>query len=521
MKKRILLMLAAVLMMLLSSCIPTANIAPSGPPVFKLEELPDIGEYSGKPSVRFHEKASDEFVPDENYGTLVPFIGRIKEFDGNSFGADISMSYSKMGLCTTDGQIVVEPFDGYITYNDYYEAFPYYELIPYSDEAAEMMMQPDSVMLPVDGSWKMSLPSGAWLCGAGEGIISVLVSDPETYEFRGLECFDYDGNKLFDVPKVWSAQGFSQGYAPVNIGQDERNACYIDKNGNVVSDFYTICSAFNENGVAYVQEYNGCAYLINTSFERISEIYDNIFFYDEKYITARSNYGHCDIISGDGKVIASVESSGFVNLYGNDENLIYSYYNGFEDVYCNLDGTLFVNEEGYIPNTFVQERGYFSYKDSVYNIQTLFDSTGKILARFEDCNSIISVLEEENLVIYTKGNYDFEEFENGRPIYSNPIRTAIYDLDEQKDLLVLDGQGGVYPAGKDDRYLLISIYSDYDFGGSTRYCLFDTKTHKLVFSDCLMIDYYDIENGYFVVGNDSFCTLYDSELKPVLRLINE
>ena len=514
-------MLSTMLLMFPSSCFQTANTAPSGSPVFRLEELPDIGEYSGKSSASFHENASEEFVPDENYGTLLPFIGRIKEFEGNSFGADISIAYSKMGLCTADGKIVVEPFDGTVSYNDYYEAFPYYQLTPYSEEASEMMMQPDSVILPADGSWKMELPAGCWLCGAGEGIISVLVCDPETYEFRGLECFDYDGNKLFEIPKVWSAQGFSQGYAPVNIGQDERNACYIDKNGKIVSDFYTICSAFNENGVAYVQEYNGCAYLINASFEKISEIYDNIYFYDEKYITARSTTGYSDIMSGDGKVVARVEESGFVNIYGEGENLIYSYYNGFEDVYFKLDGTLFVNEQGYSPNTYVQARGYFSHKNSVDNTQTLFDSTGKILAKFEDCDSILSVLEEENLVVYTKGNYDFEEFENGRPIYTNPIRTVVYDLEEQKELFVLDGQGGVYPTGKDDRYLLFSIYNDYDFGGSTYYCLLDTKTHKLVFSDCLMIDYYDIGNGYFAVGNDSFCTLYDSEFKPVLRLINE
>ncbi len=512
--------MSAALLMLPSSCTRAVEETPSQAPVFRLEELPDIGEYSGKEELRFHEKASEDFIPDESYGTLVPFIGRIKEFEGDSFGADVSMTYSTMGLCTADGRIVVPPFDGYVTYNDYYEEFPYYQLTPYSDEAAEMMMQPDSVVIPADGSWKLDLPSGSWLCGAGDGVISVLVSDPETYEFRGLVCYDYDGNKLFEKDGVWSASSFSHGYANICIGQEELNACYIDKSGNIVSEMYQYCSYFNEEGIAYVKEYDGKGYLIDTNFYRTSDIYQNIYFYSDDYITARGD-GFTDVISRDGHILASIYEPKSVSIHGKGENMLYSYYDDGQEIYKRLDGTPFVNENGQPPNTYTQPEGYYSYKDVADNSQTVFDGSGKIAATLENCESVLSVLDGEKLIVYTKGSYDFEQFENGRPVYTDPVRTVIYDAENKKELVVLDGQGGVTAVGDDGRYLLFSIYADFDFGGSTAYYLFDVETREFVFSDCLMIDYYDVGDGYFAVGDDSFCTLYDMEFRKVLRLINE
>lgn len=512
--------MSAALLMLPSSCAPAAVPQGVQAPVFRLEELPDIGEYSGKEELRFHEKASEDFIPDESYGTLVPFIGRIKEFDGNSFGADIKMTYSSQGLCTADGQIVVSPFNGYVTYNDYYEEFPYYQLTPYSDEAAEMMMQPDSVIIPADGSWKMELSAGSWISGAGDGVISVLVSDPETYEFRGLVCYDYNGNKLFEIDGVWSAGSFSHGYANVHIGQDELSACYIDKEGNIVSDMYQYCSYFNEEGVAYVREYDGKGYLIDTNFYRNSDIYQNLYFYSDDYITA-SGDGFTDVISKDGHILATIHEPKGVNVYGKGDNMLYSYYADGQEIYKKIDGTPFVNEKGQTPNTYVQAEGYYAYKDVTDNSQTVFDGSGKIVATLENCEAVMSVLEDKKLIIYTKGSYDFENFENGRPVYSDPLRTVMYDTENKKEICSLDGQGWVTIVGNDEKYILFSVYADYDFGGTSRYYLYDTETGRFVFSDCLMIDYYGVGDGFFAVGDESFCTLYDKDLKKVLRLINE
>lgn len=519
-KKRKLLILSASLLLLLSSCVPTAYTGQPKAPVFTLDELPDIGEYSGKNPVRFHKNASNEFVPDESYGTLVPFIGRAKEYKADAFDTEIVMTYTSMGLCTKDGEIVVPPFDGYINFNDYYNNFPFYQLTPYSDEAADMMMQPDSVVLPLDGSWKMDLPSGSWLCGAGDGVVSVLESDPETYDFVGLACYDYNGNKLFEKEGVWSAGNFSHGYANVHIGEDELSSCYIDKTGKIVSEKYQYCSYFNEHGIAYINEYEGKSYLIDTDFSRISDIYESIYSYSDNYITARSA-DHTDIFSTDGSFIASVSDSGFISVHGNRDNLIYSYYDDGNEIYKKLDGTIFVNEKGQSPNIFTQAEGYFSYKDHANKSNSVFGCDGKIIAVLENCDAVISVLEDEKLIIYTKGSYDFEEFENGRPIYTDPIRTVIYDFENGKELAVLDGQGSVLPSGKDERYIIFSIFLDYDFGGTSRYYLFDTETEKFIFSDCLKIEYYDVGEGYFSVANEEFCTLYDKDLNKVLRLINE
>ena len=514
--------MTASLLVLPSSCTRPAPVSENDGPVFKIEgELPDIGEYSGKETVKYHKNASDDFVPDEGYGVLVPFFGRSKQFDGESFGADIKMTYSSQGLCTQDGQIVLSPINGYVSYNDYYEEFPYYEITPYTDEMAEMMMRGDSVILPTDGSFKLDLSAGSWICGVGDGIISVLESDPETYGFHGLVCYDYKGNKLFEVPGVWSAGGFSHGYCNVNIGEDEQNACYIDKSGKIVSKKYQNCSYFNEHGIAYVSEYNGKAYLIDSDLNRISDIYDTIYFYSDDHITARG-IGFSDVFSTDGKLIASIPVSGFVNVYGSGDDILYSYYdeNGVE-VYKKSDGTPFVNEKGQSPEIYTPVQGYYMHNDEEKNVQSLFDAKGKIIAELQRCQSVISVLDEEKLIIYTRGSYDFDDFVDGRPVYTDPIKTIIYDFENKKEVAVFDGQGGVYPAGHDERYYILSVYEDYDFGGATKYYLFDTKTQSFVLSDCLMIEYYDVGDGFFAVATDSFCTLYDAELKKVLRIINE
>ena len=513
-----LLLCAAVLS--LTSCATQQVEEQDAPPTFRIEgELPDIGEYSGKAQVKYHENAGEEFVPDESYGKLLPFIGRIKVFSGNEFGYGTSIAYSSMGLCTENGEIVVSPFDGNVSLNDYYKEFPHYELMAYSDEDAELLRRPETTVISIDGKIKLDLSAGSYICGAGDGIISVVVADDDTYQFSKAAFYDYDGKKLFELEGVWSVGSFCQGLANIQTGNGERSACYIDTKGNIVSDMYQFCSTFNENGIAFVIESENKSYLIDKDFNRVSDIYRHVFIYDDNYFTARDEE-FTDIISTDGQIVATVWETSFISIHEGADELIYSYYDGENEIYKKLDGSLFVNENGDAPNTYTEAIGYYATVDE-NNDQTLFDGTGKVVAVLENCNSVTSVLDDEKIIVYLKGSYEYDGFTDGVPNYIDPIRTVIYDAENKKELCVLDGQGGSTVVGG-GKYLQMSNYNDHAVDGVTKYYLFDIEKREFVFSDCLAINCCEIDGEYYYcVGDESFCTLYDKDFNKILRFINE
>jgi hypothetical protein len=94
---------------------------------------------------------------------------------------------------------------------------------------------------------------------------------------------------------------------------------------------------------------------------------------------------------------------------------------------------------------------------SCNNDQTLFDGTGKVVAVLENCNSVTSVLDDEKIIVYLKGSYEYDGFTDGVPNYIDPIRTVIYDAENKKELCVLDGQGGSTVVGG-GKYLQMSNY---------------------------------------------------------------
>ena len=518
MKKKSLLLLCAALLSL-SSCTAQKVEEENASPFFRIEgELPDIGEYSGKAQAKYHEKAGEEFVPDESYGTLLPFIERVKVFSGNEFGFGASVAYPSVGLCTENGQIVVSPFDGSVSYNGYYKEFPHYQLMHDSDEDWGMRASASTV-ISVDGKTKIDLSAGSYICGAGDGIITVLVADDDSYQFSKAVCYDYDGNILFEIDGVWSIGSYCSGYANIQTGTDERSACYVDTKGNIVSDMYQYCSAFNENGIAYVIETENKAYLIDKNFDRISDIYRAVYIYNDDYFTARDEeFTH--VISSDGKIVSTVWDTSYISIHESADDFIYSYYDGEHEIYKKLDGSLLLNENGDAPNTYTEARGYYATVDEDKN-QTVFDSSGRIVAVLENCDSVAQVLDGEKLIVYLKGSYQYDGFTDGMPNYIDPIRTVIYDAENKKELYVLNGQGGTTVVGN-GKYLHMSNYNDHAFDGATKYHLFDIEKREFIFSDCIAINCYEIDGrSYYCVCDENFCTLYDQDLKKIIRFINE
>ncbi len=495
-------------------------------PSFHIEgKLPDIGEYSGKELIKYHKNASSTFIPSDDYGTLVPFTSRTKEYTNNEFGELATMTYSKEGICTDKGEIVLLPSDATVYYYDHCEDFPYITVTPYDEESFQMMLPSEQTLIPLNGKWSMTLPTGSWITGAGDGVVSVMkMSNPQNYNHDKLVCYDYDGELIYEKDGVSYAGEYSHGYINVSLDSDElRNSCYLDKNGAVASDMYRTCHTFNEHGIAYVYEYDAHSYLINTDFEKISDVYESIYFEEECIVARKDDYA--EIFELDGTYIDTIITQGkYANIHGGGKQLIYSISSKDGDVYKKLDGKDFVNDEGNAPNTYSSVPGYFVHKDEKENISTIFDADGNILAKLENCNSLSHITPDEKLIVYQKGSYDFEEFVDGRPIYTDPIKTVVYDVENQKDLLALDGSGGVgYEKEYDGRYITLYTYNDLDFmGGVSKYYLFDTENKELVFENCYNITHTKIgQKEFYSVVTQNFCTLYDGNFNKILRIINE
>ena len=111
-----LLLAVAVFLTVFAAC-DNSDENPTKKPTreFTLAELPDIGEYKTKGSPTYFDTALTEFVPDDGYGTLAPYLGDMYEYylDGGTSGSSRAKDpYTVIpiyGLCTADGRIVTAP----------------------------------------------------------------------------------------------------------------------------------------------------------------------------------------------------------------------------------------------------------------------------------------------------------------------------------------------------------------------------------------------------------------------------
>ncbi len=196
-------------------------------------DLPEIGEYTGnKWYDRFYDEPTYTFIPSDEYGTIIPYVGKVKAYSTSDYPDDSAMYTYFSGFCTTDGKIVmdasvkVEYIYTYTT-ND---GFTYYEF-NYSAEQDEASMYDymptESFIVPSSGKWCIRLTPGSWVRFAGDGFIAVAMC-PELEQNEGyyypvpnsIVLYDYDGNKISELNNVVSYSEFSQGYSAVSFDRD-------------------------------------------------------------------------------------------------------------------------------------------------------------------------------------------------------------------------------------------------------------------------------------------------------------
>lgn len=215
MKRAFILLLSCAF---LCACTP-AESPPTGPALtgdentFSLSYLPDIGEYAERPvPVRWYADYTDTLIPSEEYGTLIPYLGKVKEFEGIT-----GVMQQMYGLCTENGVIVTDPVYTGVSYCE----DGYYLLTKVSPESSgPFTLEYITYLAKTDGSWVKELWVGQTVRPAGAGIYESRDNITSTKSFY----FSQDGYRLpvYDAQEV---TGFEDG--TVLIADESAHTAYF------------------------------------------------------------------------------------------------------------------------------------------------------------------------------------------------------------------------------------------------------------------------------------------------------
>ncbi|MBQ3593278.1 MAG: WG repeat-containing protein [Clostridia bacterium] len=312
MKRIIAIILATALLLLLSGCVQQK------PPetVFWLDKVEDVGTFEGLEKFeRYYDGYTDELIPSDKYGELIPFVGKILTASG-----DWPMTSERYGLCTTDGKIVVDPVFEYC-YMMQAGGVAYYNLAyartieeietAQENEDFDAMYSNRNLLIRTDGSFCKELgeaTANAWTLDNGEGRIAVSKYGQEM-DSSGMhfEVYDENMNLLYTLEKIYNYPTFSNELIDVMIaGENWQPSAmyYIDKNGNKVIDG----SAFSQispfyNGLASVQDKESGLYgYIDTNGDYVIEP-------QFKYASQFGKLGYANVETDEGYFVIDVHGS--------------------------------------------------------------------------------------------------------------------------------------------------------------------------------------------------------------------
>ncbi len=513
-------------------------------------ELPDIGSFSGLEKYkRFYEEYTPYFIPSDEYGEIIPFIGKCKiyetpKYEESSFSA--SSMYSSYGFCTKDGRVVMDANSNiqHISYHETDDGFGCYQysvLNVNKDDPYEFEVYGphSSFLVPKSGKWCIELPQGAWVNGIENGYIVIAwISDKVDEENPISDCiriYNYDGELVSQLSNSYGGDVFSSGVMVLrDYSGDVDVTEFVNVMGERVFGPFSWASSFNDYGVAIVKNYDDEYYLMDDEGNRITT---------QKYISINEVYGfsdvtgfqavhadnsrNSDVYSLDGKLLGTIESeSTYYNIdICDDETVIYSYNKGETECYKYMDGTPFVSSEfGVSPNQYVSGDDVYVYHDENTKQAVVFNHKGETLFKLDELEYLGYVNKDNSFAVYTTGDVDYRFNEiTEESIAVDTVRQHIYDIKNKKIVLTSDGNGHSQFVGKDDRYVIIQIVqSSSMFNSVYKYSLYDTQTGELMFNDCLNITCKTIGGeDYFNVCTKNKSTLYDGDFNVILKTLNE
>ncbi len=546
--KKAVLIAVLVLLLLLTSCKVDVTDTRS-PNVFHMDALPDIGTFSGMAKVeRFYEELTYDFVPSDEYGKILPYVGSYRLFETPKVEGDdwhTEMGYCTYGFCTTDGKIVMDASDKntYIMYSTTDDGFGYYTVTREArqkDDAPDEYLPTETYVIPLDGSWCLKFDGNSWVSNSGGGYI-VVCDYPEDGSDVRTHLYDYDGNLVKTIEGVDSTGIYSHGLMLISEWtSDGYRAHFIDENEDIVLGPYSAASDFNEYGITAVTDVNG-AYLVNTEGERLTGYYDSFYkeFSDDikKQVFVgryKDNNKVSDVYSGDGIHIGTAEGSTYYSFRFPDNGEIYYYYTYFPEnekgypiyneermIWKNLrTGEDFVCKEfGVSPSSYSGTDNCFIHLDKEQNKAILMNGDGETVAVIDGANEVVNTSEYGEFVICIEGEYNYGIDElTGLP-FKDTRKTHIYDTKKGEIVYSVDASGNTHFADKRKRFLMISIYDEASlFGGEVASWLFDTVSGKIVFENCNDISLYDIEGvTYINVCTENSSALYDENFNVIRK----
>lgn len=507
-------------------------------------ELPDIGEFQSKPE-RYYEEHTPDFIPSEEYGKIIPFTGKYKIFQEEitDINSPVKMGYSDMGFCDENGKIIMDADskNRYIYFTDGGDGFGFYTLSvtdePEKEVPDDVYIPQKTYIIPESGQWCIELPENAWVNEARNGLISVTEYSVDTNK---AECiiYDYDGREVSRIGDYDSVMFSECGLIGV-MRWDSSNSFhgFLDKDGNVVLGPYKSINPFNSLGTAIVEDEHGF-YLINTEGIHLTKAYANITEYKKDYTDDYGVYvarhtedkNTSDVLDAEGRLLGTISGSTYFNLrFLSDGDIIYYYtdYNTNRMFWKRLsDNSDFVCVEyGKSPNKYSGNHDYFAYEDEENRIGCVFDKSGETVLKIENFIELMDVSENGKYLIYYSGNgyIEYYDEEKRQWLTKADFTTYLYNTETEQTTELCIGDSSAYFTGEDDRYVYIAssdniaVFGDYD-----NYKLFNSSDGKMIFDKCLNIVLNSTTTDtYVTVCQKNSCSLYDENLKLIIRTYNE
>ena len=479
----------------------------------------DIGTFSGNVSGRFYPEKTYDFIPNEEYGTLIPYIGSYKQFFESDWG--MTQTFYSYGLCTSDGKIVTDASGkiNYVMSGVTSDGFEYYQLTIADEDYDIIFAGPEKqLFIPKTGQWCIEI-RGGWLSFADNGLIGISYSESESP--ARTEIYGYDGKLITTIDSFDSVGSYSHGLMPAWDWKSNAHQYYINLEGEKVLGPYKNITAFNSKGTAAVTDLNSESYLIDTQGNRLTHgnysnlyhIYDNSgrLHPDVLYCgEVRTKYAQRDVIDAYGNIVGTAHGGSYADWIFADGEIIYSYRNN-DDTYTFKrlsDGEPVVcSENGLSPNNYAVSDKYLVYNDGTDAI--IMDIHGNTVYKTDNFGSFCDVSQNGRFLAYSINQSDLTQ-----------SQVVIYDTAAKKEIMREDGY---YVDISDyfDGFLTITLQSPSSdgFSDTTRYMLYDIQSGKFLLDGNVRgISFFEAYGEKYInICTKNSCTLYGKNMEIITR----
>ncbi len=494
-------------------------------PFLQLSDVPTFTVTPTSETVRrYNTDFTDTFVPSEDYGTLVPFVGDIYDYTSVDESSEEQITAPIYGLCTLSGAIVVDPvYNGIITHD--LKGGTLYELIT---GAVDPSFAEKRLLIPSDGSWMMELTakeSVSKVSGAECFIVErqkTVRRNKKKVTLTYYDFYSYDSKSLFTFDKKLSEAenttfvlgDFCDSLAAVNVavttettekGQDgkdvivksvENYGYFINTEGEQAfkNQEYSKVEDFCD-GLAVVCDKEGLYGILKADGEFLFEPQFKVINRNatEGYF-ACGMQGYFIIVNNNGDTVSKVScENADISVLGTDR-IIYKKtlkFTGKTEFFSCVTGGAFVcTETGQFPDPESGEYGLFTCSYS--GVTDVFLSDGNSIAQFNNFGHIAGVWGKYAVIVSKNGD-----------------KTAILDIENgiKTDWIDAEFSGEVFDNGK---YVVLNN------GG--KYSLYNVETPAWELENCEFIKVIAVNDVMRLNAVcDGFVSLYGPAMDVLMR----